>query len=262
MMNVFERTVNETVLSGIAPLQQNYFGVFDGYVEHPLAYRAHTTLFTTASGTVDEIRDLVNDNELGVRLSLRNLAHAIRTMQELSDKDHTIRWISVEASLSLLKNKDALALISDVLEKEHCEDASKICLEFLPYKSDDDFEQIKIGMADVKACGLMIGIAPIGQNFAISTLVDLPIDYVVLSEEMTALATDRNKPGVLAALIGLLHTMNIQVIAEGVDNDDQIRELTAVECFGFLPLPTYTGEFMLPMGSLSRDEIMIGEASL
>ena len=47
------------------------------------------------------------------------------------------------------------------------------------------------------------------------------------------------------------------VIAEGVHNDDEIRELTSVECFGFIPAKDYKGEFMLPLGARGKDEVLL-----
>ena len=259
-MDTFERAVNETVLSGVAPLQLSYVGVFDGYGECPVAYRARTTLFTTATGAIENGRDLAQaDAALGILLTQRALAHAIRCMQTLLDHERTTRWIAVEAAASLLTADDAYALLSDVLQQENCHCAERICLEFPPYVVGLDRAKVRRNIADIKSLGLLVALAPITQDFALTTLLDVPMDYVVLDASVTALATDRNKAGVLAAMIGLLHTMGASVVADGVKSDEEIRELTAVECFGFVPDRIYRGEFMLPMGARTQAEIEADE---
>lgn len=258
-MDMYERTVNETVLSGIAPLQLTYLGVFDGFGECPVAYRAHTALFTTATGIIDDPMNVVKEDELGILVTLRALAHAIRCMETLLDRNRTTQWIAVEASGQLLLADDAYGMLVEVLEAEHCRDAKRICLEFPPYVMGLDRAKVQKSMRDVKAAGLSIGIATIDKAFAASELMDLPVDYVVLDKELSALATDRNKTGVLAAMIAFMHTMDVQCVADGVSDDDQIRELTAVECFGFVPAENYVGEFMLPMGYREEEAILADE---
>lgn len=261
-MDQFEKIVNETLLSGIAPLQQHYVGIFDGYVECPIAYRASTELFTASTGVIEGSRELIDLKEIGARISMRNLAHGIRTMQEMLDLGRSTKWIGVEASVSLLLEDDVFSIVEGTLKKECFSRPEKICLEFSPSVMDADREKVRKGMADIKALGLLIAIAPITRDFAISSIMDLPIDVVVLSKELTALSTDRNKPGVLGAMIALLHTMGVSVVAEGAENDDQIRELTTVECFGFIPTDSYRGEFLLPLGKRTEEEILKDEESV
>lgn len=257
-MDMFEHTVNSTVLSGVAPLALQFVGVFDGYSECPVAYRAHTALFTTETGVLDDLSDFA-EQEVGVRLTLRNLAHGIRSMQALLDAGRSTRWIGVEASASLLLEDDVYTLLGDVLRAEHCECAERICLEFPPYVMGYDRTKVSQSFADIKALGLQIALAPVTAEFAMSSLMDVPVDYVVLSPALTALATDRNRAGVLAAVIGLLKTMDVSVVAEGVSGDDEIRELTTVECFGFVPTTAYRGEFLLPLGARALSEIKADE---
>ena len=260
-MDMFERTVNATVLSGIAPLELQYVGVFDGYSECPVAYRAHTVLFTTETGVLDDLADFA-DQEVGIRLTLRNVAHAIRSMQALLDAGRTTGWISVEASASLLLSDDVYATLEAVLTAEHCECAERICLEFPPYVMGLDRAKVRRGFADIKALGLLISLAPITAEFALAGLMDVPVDQVVLSPDLTALASDRNKAGVLAATIALLNTMGVSVVALGAVDDDQIRELTTVECFGFVPTTDYTGEFLLPLGARAFKDIQADEEGI
>ena len=258
-MNEFETKVNETVLSGIAPLQQRFVGVFDGYVECPEAYIAHTQLFSSASGTIDNVRDLIDNDEIGVRVTIRNLTHGIRTMQSLRDNGRTTSFIGIEASASLLKEEDVSVLLEEVVGKERFSEPERICFIFTPSIMSEDRDIVKKGLSDVKALGFMIAIAPVNADFAVSAMMDLPVDYVILSKDLTALATDRNKTGVLAAMIGLLHAMRIGVIADGVNDDDEIRELTTVECFGFIPTEEYTGEFLLKAGERTMEDILTDE---
>lgn len=258
-MDVFERTVNETVLSGIAPVQLHYAGIYDGYTECPLAYMAHTVLFAAPVGTLEDCRPLADDREVGIRLSLAAVVHACRTLSALEDAGRHTCWLSVEGTTSLVLAPDVYDRLTAVLAAEHCVDAGRICVQLPSTVLGLDRAAVRRGLADIKAAGVRIALAPIDADCALVGLMDLPVDIVVLAPALTALATDRNKAGVLAAIAGLVHTMNIAVVADGVTDDDQIRELTAVECLGFVPAPTYSGEFMLPLGLRSAEDILRDE---
>ena len=253
----FERIVNETVLSGVAPVNLRYFGVFNGYDERPEALKSQTSIFTSQTGVIEDLSSVTG--ERGARLTIRNIVHAIRFLQELSDKDVNIEWISVQANVSLLDEEDVYSALKSVVDAEKCASPEKIRLEFPVEVFDLDRDKVKKGFSDVKASGLGVAISPITAEFALPILMDVPVDHVVLSQKLTALATDRNKTGVLTAIIALLHTMGLKVVADGVANDDEIRELTAVECFGFIPAPEYKGEFMLPLGAMEKGKIKFDE---
>ena len=255
-MDMYERTINDTVLSGVAPVRLTYQGVFDGYGECPVAYLAHTALFTTATGVIDDPMTPTKDDELGVLVTLRAVAHAMRTVEAMLDKERTTRWIAVEASEQLLLCANTFDLLSEVIEREHCRDPKRICLAFSPDVMGLDRAAVQQGLKDIRAAGLTVAITGIDKSFALSELMDLAVDYVVLDRSLSDLSTDRNRVGVLAALIALLHTMDVQCVAYGVVNDDQIRELGAVECFGFVPSEEYRGEFMLPIGYRDKEAVL------
>lgn len=258
-MDTFERMVNETVHSGIAPLQQSYVGVFDGYGECPVAYCGSTALFTAATGVVEAYRAAVADTDTGMRLSLRNLAHGIRCMHQLQAAGRTTRWVSAEAYLALLTSDEAYASLQGVLDAEHCDAPERLVLAFDAASLAGRLVEVRQRLEEIRSLGLCVALTGVTADFALPLLADVRVDYVFFAPTFTALTTDRNKPGVFSAVVGLLHTMGVGVVAEGVVDDDQIRELTAVECFGFLPAADYSGEFLLPKGARDMADILRDE---
>ena len=72
---------------------------------------------------------------------------------------------------------------------------------------------------------------------------DTDVTESIRTPEVTALAVDRNKEDVLPSLVRFLRSMNVETIAAGVKNDDEIRELNKMECYGVLSDATYEGRF-------------------
>ena len=247
-MDAFERIVEETVRSGIAPCGQRYEGIFDGYSEFPFAFRASAYPFTTAAGVIENALEKAEGTETGARLSVRGIVRAMRLFAELTKKRSNVRMIWVKVTGSLLDVEDLFSALSAAIEKEGFEEAEKICLEFPISILEKEKSALKRALSEIKAVGFKVALSPVKKDFAFAALTEIKFDYVFLSPEFTALAEDRSNVGVLAAIVALLHTMGVGVIAEGVMSDDVIRELTAVECAGIIPSDGYNGEFILPTG--------------
>lgn len=247
-MDAFERIVEETVRSGIAPCGQRYEGIFDGYSELPFAFRSSAYPFTTASGVIENALEKAEGTETGARLSMRGIVRAMRLVTELSSKKSNVRMIVVRVTGSMLDGEDLFSALVAAMEEEGFEETDKVCLEFPVSILEKEKSALKRAISEIKAAGFKVAVSPIKKDFAFAALTEIKFDYVFLSPELTALAEDRSNVGVLAAIIALLHTMGVGVIAEGVMSDDVIRELTAVECAGLIPSEGFNGEFVLPTG--------------
>ena len=261
-MDVFEKTVIETTRSGIAPLSMGYIGIYNGYAEFPIAYRGEASVFTTATGVVERAADKAEGTATGVKLSIRAAVHAIRLMRELIDRDSPVKIVFVKACASLFYENELSETLSSVISAEDLASPEKICLEFSAAAlggalgNAEGVEALKRGFSEIKAAGFTAAISGVSDKFPFALLADIKPDHVFLSPEITAMSQDRTKKGVLEAIIALMHTIGVKVIAEGVESDEAIRDLISVEAFGFIPSEGYTGGYVFQKGVMSDAEVL------
>ena len=244
-MELFDRIVTETVQSGIEPFQLTFTGIHDCYTGMPVAYRSETDIFCSATGKLSgNYVQKIDLTETGKEFSLRNIIKAMRCVKELSDRKRKTAWISVQATTSFLTQNDLYSVVNAAIEKENFSQPEKICVELSKNIFSADRDSVRKGIADLKVLGFKTMISGFAADgFPTSALLDIPIDIAVFAPEITDLALDRNKPGVLASLIRFVRSMDVQVVGEGAKDDDIIRELSKAECFGFIPAPSYYGKF-------------------
>ena len=249
-MELFDRIVTETVQSGIEPFQLTFTGIHDCYTGAPVAYRTETDVFCSATGKLSGgYVKKIDLTETGKDFSLRNLIKAIRCVKELEERKRKTAWISVRGTTSFLTQNDLYSVVSAAIEKENFSSTEKICVELNQNIFSADRDSVRKGIADLKVAGFKTMISGFAADgFPTSSLLDIPLDIAVFAPEITALALDRNKPGVLASLIRFVRSMDVQVVGEGAADDDVIRELNKAECFGFIPAPDYYGKFDIEKG--------------
>ena len=243
-MGLFENTVKETVSSGIEPVTLKYISVRDCYSARPVAYRTETELFSTASGMIAEAAGRIDGSKEVKDFCLHNMAKAIRAIRAFGKSNRKIEWISVQGTTAFLIQDDLYSAVKSLFDEYDFQDGNKICVEFTKSILEADRERVLKGIADLKVLGvktLISGFA--ADGFPTSSLLDVAVDAVVLAPEITALALDRNKPGVLSSLIRFIRSMDVAIIADGANTDDEIRELNKAECFGFIPSKSYSGRF-------------------
>ncbi|MDQ0737083.1 putative bifunctional diguanylate cyclase/phosphodiesterase [Arthrobacter agilis] len=87
-------------------------------------------------------------------------------------------------------------------------------------------------LARLRAKGIQISIDDFGTGYSsLAYLRDLPADELKLDRSfITAMRTDRRAQGLVGSIIDLAHSLDLRVVAEGVDNEATRAELRALGC--------------------------------
>ncbi|MFJ6003527.1 putative bifunctional diguanylate cyclase/phosphodiesterase [Arthrobacter sp. NPDC092385] len=87
-------------------------------------------------------------------------------------------------------------------------------------------------LAQLRADGIRISIDDFGTGYSsLAYLRDLPADELKLDRSfITAMRSDRRAGGLVGSIIDLAHSLDLRVVAEGVDNAETLLELRALGC--------------------------------
>lgn len=87
-------------------------------------------------------------------------------------------------------------------------------------------------LARLRAKGIQISIDDFGTGYSsLAYLRDLPADELKLDRSfITAMRTDRRAHGLVGSIVDLAHSLDLRVVAEGVDNEATRAELRALGC--------------------------------
>jgi len=93
-------------------------------------------------------------------------------------------------------------------------------------------ETVLADMAALRREGALVSIDDFGTGYSnLARLRDMPIDRVKLDRSLIAdITTSEQARAVAQAVVGLIHGLGHQVVAEGVESDDQIEMLRLIGC--------------------------------
>ena len=166
-------------------------------------------------------------------------------------------WVSVNLSPFQLSRPDNLAAMRAILTDPAAQ-PDRVILEVTETALAADIDGGIAALRTLKNLGLRIAIDDFGTGFSsLSTLARLPIDILKIDRSFVSgdEPTARSVP-LLEGILGLAHKLSLTVIAEGIEQPDQLDLLRDLGCpmgQGYLlghPLPVAELEPLLTAGGV------------
>jgi diguanylate cyclase (GGDEF)-like protein/PAS domain S-box-containing protein len=163
--------------------------------------------------------------------------------------------ISVNLSARQLQNRDLIAVIHRILEDSGLE-ARFLELEIVESMVMQDVEHAVLTMKDLKERGVLLAMDDFGTGFSsLSYLKRFPFDKLKIDLSFVKeMMVDNESAAIIRAIIAMSHSLNLRVIAEGVESEEQMEYLRLHECdeiqgyFFSPPLPAADFERLLREG--------------
>jgi len=139
--------------------------------------------------------------------------------------------ISVNTSYSQLKQPDFVSLVQNILDA-HSLPPKYLSLEITEDEAMEDLESIINILTQFKNMGIKISLDDFGTGYSSLSYVNkLPIDKIKIDKSLIMnLEKDSKNTTIIKSIITMGHSLNIKIVAEGIETEKQLRILKELEC--------------------------------
>ncbi len=140
-------------------------------------------------------------------------------------------WVSINLSTLQLPSPHNLAAIEKILSDPAAE-ADRVVLEVTETALASSVDGGITALNTLKRLGVRIAIDDFGTGFSsLSTLADLPADILKIDRSfLSGQPADGPSAAMLEGILGLAHKLELEVIAEGIEDDGQLAVLRSLGC--------------------------------
>jgi diguanylate cyclase (GGDEF)-like protein len=108
----------------------------------------------------------------------------------------------------------------------------RLFLEISEAVLEQDEETAVVALTRLRDCGVRISLDDFGTGyFRLSSMKNLPIDQIKIDETLvTPIPSNEKDRRLVGALVQLAHAVDMEVVAEGVEDDDIMQTLLSIGC--------------------------------
>jgi diguanylate cyclase (GGDEF)-like protein/PAS domain S-box-containing protein len=195
-----------------------------------LARWEHPTL-----GTISPVTFIPLAEELGLipeigRQVLQRACNQLKAWQDTTGLHDLM--VSVNISVLQLEDDSMHNVVARELELSGL-DASKLVLEITESAMAQDPSLTSARLALVNELGVKLAIDDFGTGYSsLSYLRDLPVDILKIDRSFVNQMSDRGGAGekLVRAIVAMAHSLGLQIVAEGVETEEQHRTLRELGC--------------------------------
>jgi len=138
--------------------------------------------------------------------------------------------MSINLSVKQLQHSDIVADVRDALDESGL-DPSTLVLEITESVMIADTDLAVQRLDELKALGVRLAMDDFGTGYSsLSYLSRLPVDILKMDRSFLRPGTPLEESGLATAVVGLGKTLNLEVVAEGIEASEQWEALRELEC--------------------------------
>ena len=152
----------------------------------------------------------------------------LRAWQKRVDSDLTV---SVNLSARQFSQPDLVSTVVQVLEESGIKPET-LELEITESNAMQNAENTIRTLRELKNLGVRISMDDFGTGYSsLNYLKRFPIDTLKLDQSFVRdVTTDNRDAAIVSAVISLAHSLNLQVVAEGVETEEQLAFMSQQRC--------------------------------
>lgn len=159
---------------------------------------------------------------------IREASKYCKSLISLGEKDFKV---SINISHALLKQSYVVDLITEIVKEEGLE-PRYIKLEITEDETIDDIDYARDILAKLKNVGFSISLDDFGVGYSsFNHLKRLPLDTLKIDRSLLlSIENDKKTILIMKMLIKLAHTLDLDIICEGVEEKEQMNLLRKLDC--------------------------------
>lgn len=178
----------------------------------------------------DEFLDIAEERGLIVPIGNWALGEACRQAARWHQQNLT-RELKVHVNISAPQLTSRLPEIASAALAASGVDPSKVCLEITETVIMADAPLALAVLRSLKSLGLFLSIDHFGIGYSsLSYVNSLPVDQLKIDRSFIHGLRSGHEAPVVLALVGLAHTLDLEVVAEGLETADQVERLREMKC--------------------------------
>lgn len=179
----------------------------------------------------DRFMAVAEDTGLIVDIGAWVLREACFAAAEWNGPDRPVQKVAVNLSVRQFQTRGLLALAESVLEETGCR-AEWIELEITESLLLEEDEHVLETLTALRKMGFTLAIDDFGTGYsALSYLTRFPIDVLKIDRSFVSrTTTDSRSTNLLKAILSLAHSLDLEVVAEGVETCEQAAILRNFHC--------------------------------
>lgn len=179
----------------------------------------------------DEFIPIFEENGFITELDMYMLEEACRRVADWMKKGYDVRPISVNQSRIFFYDEEYLDKFHEIVDQYRI-DPSMIILEVTESVAMSNLPQVKMVIEKLHNMGFSISMDDFGSGYSsLNTLKDLDIAELKLDKEfLSEQSTSPRGQVVIESVIHLARALSITTVAEGIENEVQLRFLETIHC--------------------------------
>lgn len=158
------------------------------------------------------------------------LRESCRFLEELRKQGIEQFFLSCNFSRDTFGTEDFVVRCKEIMEDYHFPRELMI-FELTESSSQQHIAQIKQNMIELKKYGVSIALDDFGEGFtSFCDLQEYPVDGIKLDKGLVANSTTKPGIAILRAIVQAGHELGITILAEGVENAEEIQAMQEIHC--------------------------------
>jgi EAL domain-containing protein (putative c-di-GMP-specific phosphodiesterase class I) len=178
-----------------------------------------------------EFIPLAEETGLIVPLTHWVLHTACRQMKEWQDAGLELMTVSVNVSAQRFREANLPVAVAEALSAARL-DGRHLCLELTESVMMENVEETIATLLELKKLEVKISIDDFGTGYSsLSYLKRLPIDTLKIDQSFVRnTPADADDAAIATLIISMAHSLQLSVVAEGVETEEQMQALRSQQC--------------------------------
>ena len=179
----------------------------------------------------DKFIPLAEEKGYIIEIGKQVLEQACLDMNQWLKSGYSIENISVNLSVRQIHDKDFIQTVKDIIAKSKL-DANYLELEITETMVMKEYEHSFKILDELRSLGITISIDDFGTGYSsLAYLKKLPIHKIKIDKSfIDEIEHDENDVEITKAIIAMSHSLGLEVLAEGVEKESQLKILKKLNC--------------------------------